>query len=107
LLWRHISSEKFEPLAGSRFVGTLTGGDLAGQSVNFNRIKAYNYFDLAARVNAGDHVTFTFTVDNLFDKQPPVLGNTIGSTTYNSGNTYPSTYDTLGRTFAISAKVKL
>jgi outer membrane receptor protein involved in Fe transport len=107
LLWRHISSEKFEPLAGSRFVGTLTGGDLAGQFVNFNRIKAYNYFDLAARVNAGDHVTFTFTVDNLFDKQPPVLGNTIGSTTYNSGNTYPSTYDTLGRTFAISAKVKL
>lgn len=106
-LWRHISSERFEPRAGTRFSGTLVGGDLNGTSVNFNRIKAYDYFDLAARVNAGDHVTFTFTVDNVFDRQPPVLGNTIGSTTFNSGNTYPATYDALGRTFAISAKVKL
>jgi outer membrane receptor protein involved in Fe transport len=43
---------------------------------------------------------------NLFDKKPPVVGNTIGSTTFNSGNTYPSTYDALGRRFAVSARLK-
>ena len=36
----------------------------------------------------------------------PELGSTIGSTSFNSGNTYPSTYDTLGRRFAVSARMK-
>ena len=35
-----------------------------------------------------------------------VVGNTIGSTTFNSGNIYPSTYDALGRRYAVSAKLK-
>lgn len=106
LLWRHISKERFEPGQGTRFSGTLAGGDLNGKTVNFNKIPAYDYFDLAARVAATDVVTFTFTVNNLTDKQPPILGNTIGSTFYNSGNTYPSTYDTLGRSYRVSATVK-
>ena len=46
------------------------------------------------------------TVQNLLDKKPPIVGNTIGSTTYNSGNTFPSSYDALGRRYAVSAKLK-
>jgi outer membrane receptor protein involved in Fe transport len=46
------------------------------------------------------------TVQNLFDNRPPIVGNTIGSTIFNSGNTYPSTYDALGRRYAVSAKLK-
>jgi hypothetical protein len=34
------------------------------------------------------------------------VGNTIGSTSYNSGNVYPSTYDALGRRYAVSAKFR-
>jgi len=48
----------------------------------------------------------TMTVQNLLNKKPPIVGNTIGSTTYNSGNTFPSTYDALGRRYAVSAKLK-
>jgi outer membrane receptor protein involved in Fe transport len=51
-------------------------------------------------------MTFTATVQNLFDNQPYLVGNTIGSTSYNSGNVYPSTYDSLGRRFAVAAKLK-
>lgn len=29
-------------------------------------------------------------------KKPPLVGSTIGATAFNSGNTYPSTYDALG-----------
>jgi outer membrane receptor protein involved in Fe transport len=79
---------------------------LGSGTYNFGKIKAYDYFDLTTRVNVLDNLTLTLTVQNLFDKQPPVVGNTIGSTTYNSGNTYPSTYDALGRKYAVSAKVK-
>ena len=105
ILWRHIASVKQEPLdvidSGPAFSGTLNG-----QTVDFGKISAYNYFDLTLRFNVNDHFTLTGTVQNLFDKAPPVVGNTIGSTTYNSGNTYPSTYDALGRKFAISGRVK-
>ena len=45
-------------------------------------------------------------MQNLLDRDPPIVGNTAGSTTYNSGNTYPSTYDALGRRYAVSAKLK-
>jgi outer membrane receptor protein involved in Fe transport len=72
----------------------------------FRKIPAEHYFDLTARFNATDNMTFTFTVQNLFDNQPKVVGNTIGSTTFNSGNIFPSTYDALGRRYAVSAKLK-
>ncbi len=72
----------------------------------FRKIPAEHYFDLTARFNATDNMTFTFTVQNLLDNKPKIVGNTIGSTTFNSGNTYPSTYDALGRRYAVSAKLK-
>ncbi len=111
LLWRHISSVKQEPQdvidSGAAFSGTLPSdiGSLSGQTVNFGKISAYDIFDLTARFNV-DPFTLTFTVQNLFDKTPPIVGNTIGSTSYNSGNTYPSTYDALGRRFAVGARLK-
>ena len=72
----------------------------------FRKIKAKNYFDLSARWNVTDNFQFTFTVINLLDKEPPTVGGTVGSTTYNGGNTYPSTYDALGRRFAAGARIK-
>ena len=54
----------------------------------------------------GMHFDLTFTVRNIFDKQPPIVGNNAGTTAFNSGNTYPSTYDPLGRSFAAGARIK-
>lgn len=111
LLWRHISSMKQEPQdvidSGKAFSGTLdnTVGALSGKTVDFGKISAYDIFDLTTRFNV-DPFTLTVTVQNLFDKKPPIVGNTIGSTSYNSGNTYPSTYDALGRRFAVGARLK-
>ena len=105
VLWRHLDSMVQEPLDvadnGAAFKGTLNG-----QQVDFGKIKAYDYFDLTLRFNVTDNFTLTGTVQNAFNRQPPVVGNTIGTTTYNSGNTYPSTYDALGRRFAVSGRVK-
>ena len=69
---------------------------------DFRRIGAKSYFDFTLRFNVSDNMTFTAAVQNLFDSKPKVLGNTIGSTSYNSGNVYPSTYDALGRRFSIN-----
>jgi len=105
MLWRHIDSMRVEP-GITTFSGTLSSGALAGQTVNFGRIKAYDYFDLATRFGISDNFDLTLTVQNLLNRQPPVVGSTVGSTSFNSGNTYPSTYDTLGRRFAIGARLK-
>ena len=122
LLWRWQDSVSFEPLQlqadldAAVAAGTdpdtgcpdPTGTDPNGCMVNpeFRKIKAKHYFDLTARFNVSENLTFTATVQNLLDQKPPIVGNSIGSTTYNSGNTFPSTYDALGRRYAISAKLK-
>ena len=108
-LWRHLSSVTYEGAGDpdtEAFSGTLTGGNLAGQEVNFNKIPAYNIFDLSARFQASETFSFTFAISNLFDKQPHVVGNSIGSTSFNSGNVYPSTYDALGRRFNVGARIR-
>lgn len=99
LLWRYIDGVKYED--GDAFVGTLNG-----KNVDFNTIPAEHYFDLTGRFHASDEVTLTVAVQNLLDNQPKVVGNTIGSTSYNSGNVYPSTYDALGRRYTVSAKLR-
>jgi outer membrane receptor protein involved in Fe transport len=111
LLWRHIS--KMEAEAGVvAFAGTLPGrataivGVLDGQEVDFGHIGAHDLFDLAFRFGISENFDLTMTVINLLDTDPPIVGSTIGSTSFNSGNTYPSTYDALGRRFAIGARLK-
>ncbi|MAF63903.1 TonB-dependent receptor [Blastomonas sp. CCH5-A3] len=112
LLWRHLSSFQQEPLdvidSGPFFSGTLSPNvpGVGGRTVNFGRIKAYDYFDLSARFNATESLTFTLSVQNLFDKEPPLTGNNAGTTAFNSGNTFPSTYDALGRRYAVAARLR-
>lgn len=124
LLWRHIGKVNYEGLADDYiargflpsnrylFVGTVTNqgparSELAGNSYDFNRIKAYNYFDLNAQFDIERRFQFTVGVQNLFDKQPPIVGSPgTGSTSANSGNTFPSTYDPLGRSYSASVRVK-
>jgi outer membrane receptor protein involved in Fe transport len=98
MLWRHIDGFSGDSEA---FKGTINGWG----NVDFTKIPSYDYFDLTTRVKITDNLTLTGTVQNLFNKQPPLVGATIGSTAFNSGNTYPSTYDTLGRRYAASLKV--
>jgi iron complex outermembrane receptor protein len=105
VLWRHIGSMNVEP-GVTTFSGTIGSGALAGQTVDFGHINAFNYFDLATRVGVNDNLDFTLTVTNLFDKAPPIVGGTVGNTSFNSGNTYPSTYDALGRRYMVGARLK-
>jgi outer membrane receptor protein involved in Fe transport len=101
LLWRHIDAMRASERLFSGNIPELGG------SYDFNRIPSYDYFDLSLRQVIGDRYTLQFTVQNLLDKAPPIVGGTVGAGGFNSGNTFPSTYDTLGRRFAITAKVAL
>ncbi|WP_232252415.1 TonB-dependent receptor plug domain-containing protein [Sphingomonas paucimobilis] len=102
VLWRFLSPAKYEPLALADDIAA-GGGPVAA----YQRIGAYHYFDLAAQFQATDRFSLLFAVRNVFDRKPPFVGSSIGSTAYNSGNTYPSTYDPLGRLFSVTARVTL
>ncbi len=106
VLWRHISGVELEPGNGCSTSLTLQGGFQNGRVVNTCEVPAYNWFDLAARFGISDNLDITITVQNLLDKDPPFTGSNAGTAAYNSGNTYPSTYDALGRRFAVAARLR-
>lgn len=68
-------------------------------------IGAQSYFDLVAVYSLRDAYTMRLGVNNILDKEPPFVtsgnGNRAGSnlcpTGPCNGNTYPATYDALGR----------
>jgi outer membrane receptor protein involved in Fe transport len=122
LLWRYMSSVEYEGQASdfaargftaanrNLFNGTITNGPgvispVAGQMEDFNTIDARSYFDLVAQFEVMKDFQLTLGVQNLFDKQPPIVGAAAGSTGANSGNTFPSSYDPLGRRYSATVRV--
>lgn len=114
MLWRHIGSLEYEPRTGANVttppaagtVGSFGSTNPASIVEAYRSIPAYNYFDLNLGADVNDTVRLSLLVENLFDKDPPEVGNTIGSTAFNSGNTYPSLYDVVGRRFTVSARLR-
>ena len=76
--WRHIGPLRRN---GGTFLPAL------------KTIKAYDCFDLNFACDATKNLRLTLSINNATDKQPPVVGNTIATTTTNSGNTFPQWHD--------------
>jgi len=87
LAWRYFSSIDIEPLAEA------DGAYFAP----YRHIPSYSYFDLGVSYNTPWNAKISLSVNNVFDKTPPVVGNEIGSSYENAGNTFPQWYDALGR----------
>ncbi|MGB5484247.1 MAG: TonB-dependent receptor [Parasphingorhabdus sp.] len=106
LRWRYLSALIQEPQDvvdnGAAFIGN---SPLFGD-VDFTKIPAESYFDLSGQWDVSENVLITLTVQNLFDNKPTVVGSDIGSTSFNSGNVYPSSYDAQGRRYGASVKFK-
>jgi outer membrane receptor protein involved in Fe transport len=66
------------------------------------KIDAFNYFDLALSFNVNDNYTFAVGARNIFDKQPPI----VGLINAEQANTYPSTYDVLGRDYFATVNLR-
>nr|WP_294846902.1 TonB-dependent receptor [uncultured Sphingomonas sp.] len=96
LLWRWLDGVEYERIQ-----------DPDGIDPDYLSIPSYSYFDLTYRKMIGEKFGLTLAVQNLLDKQPPNVSNYLGTTSQNSGNTFPSTYDALGRRFIATASVRL
>ena len=78
---------------------------LAGNRYDFGaKIPSQSYFDLSINANVGNSISWRLGVNNLFDRDPPLVTSGSGAFgasacagTVCNGNTYPGTYDSLGR----------
>jgi iron complex outermembrane receptor protein len=97
--WRYFKSVMQDVLAKDQ------PALFTGVASPFNaKIPSQNYIDLVLTARIGDHYNFRLGVNNIFDREPPIIGaNGTGSAinscpgVYCSGNTFPNVYDALGR----------
>lgn len=84
--WRHLSQVR---------------DDDDGTDYTVERIPAYNLYDLTLSFDVNDNYTLSAGVENLLNKKPTILGSN-----QEQANTYPGTYDVLGRDFFVSARLR-
>ena len=87
--WRHYGEVEIAVLGAD---GSLNNG---GARID-RYFDAENYLDLAATWQVRDTITLRAGVNNVLDNDPP-LSYSVGTT--GNGNTYPQTYDSMGRYF--------
>ena len=89
-----------------RHYGETTGLNGANQQLHLNRLDhtlpAEDYFDLAANWAITEKAGVTLGINNVLDDNPS-LSASVGTT--GNGNTYPQTYDALGRYVFLRATV--
>ncbi len=94
--WRYIGAVKFD-----QFTRGIINDPLE------NHISDFNYFDLSGNWDIGHGIELRGGVNNLFDKKPPLVdGSFAGAANVDSGNTFPGTYDAIGRAYFIGVNVK-
>ena len=102
LRWRHLSGVQFE--------GNLPGGIAPGFDFVNTPVLQFNdfdYFDLSGTWSVAQSVDLRAGVRNLFDRDPPITDNNTSTAASVNNNTFPNTYDALGRVIFVGATVKL
>ncbi|HEY5106406.1 MAG TPA: TonB-dependent receptor [Caulobacteraceae bacterium] len=103
LQWRYISGVRPD-ISSSNPLLAGRAGVFNNDTDPIDRIKAFNYFDLSATWRVKDGVNLRAGVNNIFDKDPPVVDQSnigLASPPFGNGNTFPGVYDSLGRTIFV------
>ncbi len=97
--WRYFSPVKLESLSANPNLAAPAGETIANGGISNTDafIASRSYLDLTASLKVTDAVTLRLGVNNVLDKDPPVIGASNLSGLTGNGNTYPQVYDSLGR----------
>jgi outer membrane receptor protein involved in Fe transport len=93
LTWRHFSSVNR---------GDSVQGFAAARQDRDFALESRNYIDLQASYNVTENWNVRIGVNNLLDKDPPLTSQTAG---FANGNTFPQTYDAMGRFLFLGATI--
>ncbi len=113
--WRFISATDFEDLSdfSDSNGDPIPDGnpDACNDAVRHCDISSMHYVDFVVgwtptNMDALEGFTFQVGLENAFDEDPPIVGSEAGTTTQNSGNTFPGTFNTVGRVLSLRATKK-
>jgi outer membrane receptor protein involved in Fe transport len=96
--WRHVMKVSYDmdtfwtASATWRYYGEVEYTEGVDEIVG-DAIGAQSYIDLKAAFDVNDNVSFLIGVNNVLDKEAPLVGNTLST----NGNAVAGFYDTLGR----------
>jgi outer membrane receptor protein involved in Fe transport len=70
-------------------------------------LAARDYFDLAGSWQINKTFTLRAGINNIFDQDPPIVSSTAADASiFGNGNTFPQTYDALGRLIFMNLTMK-
>jgi iron complex outermembrane recepter protein len=91
--WRLVGPVKIENLSQN----PLLANTVAPFTQVGNQIPGFNYLDLGASYQVAKQVTVRVGVNNVLDKDPPVIALSYLPGVLGNGNTFPQVYDAMGR----------
>jgi iron complex outermembrane recepter protein len=99
--WRLVGPVKVQNLSQN----PLLAGAVGTAPDIGNQVPGYNYIDLGCSYQVSKKITARLGVNNVADKDPPIIQTFYGASVLDSGNTYPETYDWGGRYLNASVTV--
>jgi outer membrane receptor protein involved in Fe transport len=99
--WRYTGGTKVSKLSSSTVLAARPTEVSPDTYPLIARLPAYSYIDMAANVKLTDNVTVRFNAQNLFDKDPPLIGAGQYGDIGQYMNTYPAWYTVRGRTVRV------
>jgi outer membrane receptor protein involved in Fe transport len=90
LNWRHIGHLDSEQTSSNPHLATGTVYPVD------SHVPSYDYLDIDTSIDLGSHINLRFGVNNVTDRQPPIIGFNANPLLVN-GNMLASMYDTFGR----------
>ena len=105
--WRYLSGVKLDGNQTNALLtkNYCTSGVTCSDPIE-NTINDFWYLDLAGDWNVRQGVDIHLGVNNVFDRLPPTMSTLVLPADTGNDNTFPGTYDSLGRTFFIGATIK-
>jgi len=96
-----LSDEAFSITAKWRYISSAEDASIVTNPASETEgTPSYSYVDLSGKYNITDNLSVRAGVNNLTDKEPPVVGGSVGTT--NRG-----TFDSIGRTAFLQATYRM
>ena len=93
LTWRFIDRVTLDAASSQATLANATQAAF----VRDRELASRSYFDLATAYRINEKATFRIGVNNILDKDPPIISTFNLPTTFGDANTFPAVYDSAGR----------
>ncbi|KJS06029.1 MAG: hypothetical protein VR73_10870 [Gammaproteobacteria bacterium BRH_c0] len=101
--WKGIGTltyltDQFQLGVRARYIGSMENSQNVNTTLTLEGVSSITYYDLFARYDLGEDISFRAGINNVADKEPPEWTGL--------GNTDRATYDVIGRSFYFGATMR-